>query len=107
MGIFYLSVILLVIESTLSGIFLLLTSRGLISVKRMHTLFNGFWIWKCPGSVQDLLLRLIQPHEVIPALHDWKIVVRLRVTSEVVPDAAIRTLLIGDVILETETRFRV
>ena len=107
MGIFYVSVILLVIEPTLSEIFLLLTSRGLIRVKRMHALSNGFYIWKCPGSVQDLLLWLIQPHEVIPVLHDWKIIVRPGVTSKVVPDAAIRTLLGGDLILETETRYRV
>ena len=67
LGIFYLSVILLVIESTLSEIFLLLTNRGLFSVKRMHTLFNGFRIWKFPGSVQNLLFRLVQPYDVVPA----------------------------------------
>ena len=51
LGIFYLSVILLAIESTRSGIFLLLTNSGLISVKRMQTLLNGLRFRECPGSV--------------------------------------------------------
>ena len=63
----YVSVILIVIESTLSGIFLFLTNSGLISVKRMQTLLNGLRFRECPAAFQDLLLRLIKPHDVIPS----------------------------------------
>ena len=98
LGIFYLSVILLVIESTLSEIFLLLTNRGLFSVKRMDTLFNGFRIWKFPGSVQDLLPRLIQPHDVVPARYDRQEVGLLGVTPEVDGNASVFVLLCRDVV---------
>jgi len=45
---FYVSVILLVIESTLSGIFLLLTNRGLISVMACTLYLTAFGL----GNVQ-------------------------------------------------------
>jgi len=64
----------------------------------MHTLFNGFGIWKFPGSVQDLLLRPIQPHDVIPSRHDRQEVGLLGVTVEVDGYASVFVLLCYDVV---------
>ena len=69
-----------------------------LSSSRMHTLFNGFRIWKCPGSVQDLLLRLIQPHDVIPARHDRQEVGLLGVAPEVDSNTSVFVLLCSDVV---------
>ena len=64
----------------------------------MHTLLNGFGIWKFPGSVQDLLPRLIQPHDVIPSRYDRQEVGLLGVTPEVDDNTSVIVLLCRDVV---------
>ena len=64
----------------------------------MRTLFNDLRIRECPASIQDLFLRLIQPHDVIPARYDGQEIGLLGVTPEVDGDASVFVLLRRDVI---------
>jgi hypothetical protein len=61
-------------------------------------LFYGLRIWKCPGSIQDLLPRPIQPNDVIPSRYDRHEVGLLWVTPEVDVNTPVFVLLCSDVV---------
>src|SRR6267378_8194521 len=60
---------------------------------------HGLWLREFPFAIQDFVARAVEPHGVIPALHDRQTVRHLAVASaELDRDRAVAALLGGEVI---------
>ena len=53
---------------------------------------------KFPGAVKDFLVRLIEPDDIVPAVHNRQIVGLLGISAEMDGDAAVLAFFPGDVI---------